>query len=95
MNDWNKFWHREIEIKNEKDLLCQSCRTVNKKPISKKEFNQYVQNIKNKLSLNKKDILLDLGCGNGIVTFALSKYVNRVIGVDFSNALITNAKNIN
>ena len=94
MTNWYKFWqkYRLIEINDENDLLFQVGKTVNQKPISKKEFNLYVQNIKNKLSLNEKDILLDLCCGNGIVTFALSKYVNKVIGVDFSNPLIANAK---
>ena len=94
MTDWYKFWqkYRIIEINDENDLLFQAGKTVHQKPISKKEFNLYIQNIKNKLSLNEKDILLDLGCGNGLVTFALSKYVNKVIGVDFSNTLIANAK---
>ncbi len=94
MIDWYKFWqkYRLVKINDENDLLFQVGKTVNQKPISKKEFNLYVQNIKNKLSLNGKDILLDLGCGNGIVTYELSNYVKQVIGIDFSNALITNAK---
>ena len=94
MDYWYKFWqkYRLVEINNENDLLFQVGKTVHKKPISKDEFNLYIQNIKNKVLLNKKDILLDLGCGNGVVTFALSKYVDKIIGVDFSNPLITNAK---
>ncbi|MEA3499582.1 MAG: class I SAM-dependent methyltransferase [Candidatus Marinimicrobia bacterium] len=97
MTDWYKFWqkYRVIEINSEDDLLFQVGRTINKKPESIKELNLNIQDIKEKLSLNEKDILLDLCCGNGIVTFALSKYVDKVIGVDFSNPLIINAKKYN
>ena len=94
MDYWYKFWqkYRLVEINNENDLLYQVGRTINKKPISKEESDLYVQDIKNKLKLNGNDVLLDLACGNGIITYELSNYVKKVIGVDFSNPLIANAK---
>jgi len=94
MSDWYKFWQKErtVEINHEKDLLYQVYRTVNKKPISNEEINIIVQDIKDKLALEKEDVLLDLGCGNGVITYSLSKYVKTVVGVDFSKQLIYNAK---
>lgn len=94
MSKWFKFWqnYRLIQIKNDNDLLHQVGKTVNKKPISKHQLHIIVNSIVKNLNLNQNDILLDLCCGNGMLTFELSKYVKRVIGVDFSKPFIKNAK---
>ncbi len=45
--------------------------------------------------LNKKDIVLDLGCGNGYSTAIFAKYCKMITGVDFSNEMIKRAKKEN
>ena len=45
-----------------------------------------------KLKISKKDIVLDAGCGNGILTKKISKKCKYINGVDFSKFLINVAK---
>lgn len=42
--------------------------------------------------LNKKDRVLDVGCGNGYSTRIFNNLVNEIIGIDYSNAMITRAR---
>lgn len=92
--NWNEFWqnYRNIDIKSDDDLLFQVALTVNKKPISKHLLFLMIEEIKNKLELNKEDILLDLCCGNGVLTHDLAKHCKNIIGIDFSKPFIENAK---
>lgn len=47
--------------------------------------------IKN-LGNNKKNKILDIGCGNGISTFYFSPYAKKITAIDYSKNLIKNAK---
>lgn len=47
--------------------------------------------IKN-LNLTKKDVVLDVCCGNGLLTKRVAPYVKEIVGVDISEELIRNAK---
>ena len=42
--------------------------------------------------LNKQDVVLDLGCGNGQNTHKASKFVKRVVGVDYDEFPLNIAK---
>ncbi len=88
--DWKCFWqkYRLIEVQSDKNLLFQVGKTVRSEVIDKNQFNILINEIENLLSLTKKDNLLDLCCGNGILTYELSKKVNYVIGIDFSEHYI-------
>lgn len=92
-NNWKIFWknYRDVKIHSDKDLLYQVGKTTNKNVISETEFNHIVDNIKSNMNLNSDDVLLDLCCGNGILTKRLSSSVNSAIGVDFSELFIKNA----
>lgn len=94
MKDWKKFWqsYRVNNIKTQEDLLYQVGKTVKGKVISKEQMELDVLEISKNLRLCKNDILLDLCCGNGVISFQLSKYVEKVIGLDFSKIYISNAK---
>lgn len=91
--NWNAFWenYRIINIKTDRDLLYQVGKTVNRQTIDKTQFEILTKDIINKLTLSKKDNLLDLCCGNGILTYELSKVARQVIGIDFSRPYINNA----
>lgn len=97
MKDWKSFWqnYRNIEIKSKDDLLYQVGKTVEGKVIAKEQFDLDVAEIVNLLELNKNDVVLDLCCGNGLLCFGLSEIVNHIIGVDFSETYINNAKTHN
>ncbi|MCD4681356.1 MAG: methyltransferase domain-containing protein [Bacteroidales bacterium] len=94
MTDWKKFWqgYRPINNYGDADLLYQVGKTVGRKAIDSKLFMIMVEEIESSLSLNSDDNLLDLCCGNGVLTYELAKSVNSVVGVDFSRTLIENAK---
>jgi len=81
-----------VNIYGDKELLYQVGKTVNKEVIDKKQFYKIINEIKNKLDLRSNDNLLDLCCGNGVLTYALAKYVHFVVGIDFSLLYINNAK---
>lgn len=42
---------------------------------------------------NKKQSILDLGCGTGMLTAQLANYADTIIGVDSSTSMIAKAKN--
>lgn len=92
--DWKAFWqdYRIIKIKSEKDLLYQVGKTVGGEVISESQFQLDLKEIKENLNLSKEDVLLDLCCGNGVLTKRISFYVGKVIGLDFSKEFIRNAK---
>ncbi len=48
--------------------------------------------IKTGLKFNKKDVLFDLGCGNGALSELLFQEIKSYIGIDFSEYLINIAK---
>lgn len=46
----------------------------------------------NGVSLNKEDVVLDVGCGDGTLSCAIAKSVKKVIGVDTYESAIANAE---
>ena len=93
MTDWEKFWqeYRITSIESDSDLLYQAGKTVAGNVIDRSTFEILVRGIISLLNLKGDDNLLDLCCGNGIVTYELSKVVNHIIGIDFSNPFFENA----
>lgn len=49
---------------------------------------EYCQLIQNRFNLGKRDRIIDLGCGTGLLTFALSRYSDNVEGIDISEKMI-------
>lgn len=87
------FWNsnRVLDIKDDSDLIYQVGWSKCNKPLSTQIIYIMVGIINNKLDLNPEDIILDFCCGNGIISFELSKYVAHLIGIDFSKIYIENA----
>jgi SAM-dependent methyltransferase len=96
MEKWKIFFqtYRIVEIINDNDLLYQIGATVNGKPISKLQHSEIVNSIATGLELNPKDNVLDLCCGNGIITNDISRIVSKVIGIDGSESYVANARKI-
>lgn len=93
MYNWREFFqtYRTIEIRNDEDLLYQVGTTVGGKPISHEQFSCMVEGITKRLNLTPDDRLLDFCCGNGVITYELSRQVKNVVGIDGSEAYIKNA----
>lgn len=88
--DWNSFWnnYRNIESGTESDLFFQVGKTVNKAPVSQAVFNSAFEDIVKSLSLQKGDIILEMCCGNGLVTLPLSQIAKQIYAFDFTPHLI-------
>jgi ubiquinone/menaquinone biosynthesis C-methylase UbiE len=56
------------------------------------QINLIVANIVNILKITQNDIVLDLGCGNGLITRQIANYCKEIHGVDFSKILIETAR---
>jgi SAM-dependent methyltransferase len=93
MEKWRKFFqtYRIIETKDDEDLLFQVGTTVGGKPISKFQHEAIIKDILNGLNIKNDDVILDLCCGNGIITFDISQIAGKVIGIDGSDSYINNA----
>lgn len=93
---WLKFWgtYRSIEAKCDDDLFFQVGKTVDKKRISSEAFSLAVERIREKLYLQIDDVLLDLCCGNGLLTYELHTFVKQINGLDFTCHLIDAAKEL-
>lgn len=92
MRDWKSFWN-SIDTQQGKDndwsaMMAQVGKTIQRKPISDEQFKQAYGKIVKALSLTKKDNVLDICCGNGVITMQIANYVNAIFGVDYSQPLI-------
>ena len=92
--DWKEFWrtYREAEVKTEKDLYFEVGKTVNQQPISEEALRESVQIVARGLKLTASDKLLELCCGNGLMTRYLAALVEQVYAVDFAERLILHAR---
>jgi cyclopropane fatty-acyl-phospholipid synthase-like methyltransferase len=89
------YWQSYFDEKSNKSkgsLLKQVGKTVDGKEVGDDQVQLIVENITEKLGLTSKDDVVDLCCGNGLITKFIAKHVHSIIGVDFSEGLIRNAK---
>ena len=90
---WKKFWENYAgnAATNEDDLYVQVGKTVNRAPVTRQVLDNFVNDIINTLELNDSDILLEMCCGNGLITLPLSKIVKHIYAFDFTETLINDA----
>jgi len=93
MSDYWKNHFDSISKQFDGSLLKQVGKTVNGLEVSEPQVKLIVENIANVLRLNANDSLIDLCCGNGLLTRQLAPLVKEVVGVDFSSGLIEAALN--
>ncbi len=86
--DWETFWNKYPVSVGEQEFLLQVGHTVDGRPYSMPQFEAMIASIEGALQLNSVDVLLDVCCGNGIVTRALARRCRRALGIDFSAPLI-------
>tara|TARA_B100000780_G_C21018805_1_gene408240 strand:- start:93 stop:767 length:675 start_codon:yes stop_codon:yes gene_type:complete len=89
MSYWKTYWNNSAL---DKSLFNQVQRNPNKDDDTLLLVESHLVEL---LNLSSTDSLLDVCCGNGLITKRLSKYSNNVLGIDFSALLINSAKENN
>ncbi|UCD38556.1 MAG: class I SAM-dependent methyltransferase [Fidelibacterota bacterium] len=92
MTDWKRYWATHPLQTGAQNYLEQVGKTVHGEPIPDSVLHHIVADIAHHLDLHQGDILLDLCCGNGLLTHHLAGHCHRVIGVDYSEPLVNIAK---
>lgn len=90
--DWRGFWNSDAAHLASDELRVQVGRTVGGQPISDGEIDLATQVVIRGLELGPDDVLLDLCCGNGLISRRLAGACKRVVGVDCSERLIEVAR---
>jgi len=85
---WSSFWAQHAKSTISADLQCQVLRTLNKKPISEAQFQSILSDIERKTAISSNDEILDLCCGNGLITKRLASQCKRIVGVDVVPELV-------
>jgi cyclopropane fatty-acyl-phospholipid synthase-like methyltransferase len=84
---WKEFWINHSRATASDHLQRQVLRTKNKQPISDTIFQEILKDIEEKIEVNRDDTVLDLCCGNGLITTYLAPKCAKIIGVDFAQEL--------
>lgn len=85
--DWQYFWEKEL-----KELPSHN-QSKNWDGIAKKfrkwmEKDDYPEKLLNKIKTNPEYSVLDIGCGEGVITIPLAKKVSEVTAVDLSGEML-------
>lgn len=85
---WKAFWAEHVQATASQHIQSQVLRTLNKAPISELQFQGILKEIEGKMEICTNDEVLDLCCGNGVITKYLASKCKRVVGVDFMPELV-------
>ncbi|MDD5369336.1 MAG: class I SAM-dependent methyltransferase [Anaerolineaceae bacterium] len=84
-NNWKEFWDH---LGTSKDLIAATDRPT----VSPETYHLYSIEIMEKLELNPEDVILDIGCGTGIIDVSLAPFVHQLIATDFSRVMVCKAR---
>ncbi len=85
---WVEFWTRHGQSSAEADEQTQVLRTFNKQPVTPERWRFTLADLEGKLPVGPDDDLLDLGCGNGLLTEHFASRCRSVTSVDVSGGLL-------
>lgn len=94
LKNWRDYYNTFPLQISDTDYLRQVGKTVCGKIISNYQFNLIINSIVDTLQINSNDNVLDLCCGNGLVTKEIAKYCRNIVGVDYSKPLIDIANSV-
>lgn len=86
--DWEDHWSSVGQRVDRADLVRQVGRTIGGVPMPPDQIESTVKTVVAHLHAGPDDVLLDLCCGNGLVTVRLARSCRFVVGVDYSLELI-------
>jgi 2-polyprenyl-3-methyl-5-hydroxy-6-metoxy-1,4-benzoquinol methylase len=93
--DWKKHFDQHATLFKETEFLIQVQKTVSGQPVTQTKFNALISDVRKALDISTDDFILDMCCGNGIITAQISKTCSAIIGIDFSETLIKIAEKYN
>lgn len=93
--NWKEYYENRPSMFNERDFFKQVHKTVLGQPITPAQFSAQLADIQDALEINEKDFVLDMACGNGIITKEISSKCFSIVGIDFSKPLIDIAEKYN
>lgn len=93
--DWKKHFNQHSILFEETEFLKQVQKTVSGQPITPAQFEAQIVDIRKALDIGSDDLVLDLCCGNGVITAEISKACSYIVGIDFSEPLINIAGKYN
>lgn len=88
--NWQAYWNQLAQ--GETDLRRQVARVSSRRPLSDDDTAMVVDHLRNLLDLQPHDRLLDLCCGNGLLTYRFARHCKEVVGIDLAHAMITSAE---
>ncbi|KIQ32134.1 hypothetical protein RT97_13930 [Variovorax paradoxus] len=92
------YWKNHYDANAEKfadSPLKQVDRTINGEEMSQAQLDLTIDAVVQALDLQRGDRLVDLCCGNGLITEAIARQVEKIVGVDFSEKLVEFARQSN
>lgn len=93
MIDWREYWDDFPRRFNDDEFRRQVGRTANRGvPTPEPELETVVAEIVSSLELAPQDRLLDLCCGNGLLTIRFAEHCREAVGVDFSEPMVRLAR---
>jgi cyclopropane fatty-acyl-phospholipid synthase-like methyltransferase len=92
MRDWYAYWNENPKHYGELEFFKQVGKTVGGMPIANSLLRIITSEIIEKLSLCGEDRVLDLCCGNGLVSAGISDHCAQLVCIDFSETLIDIAR---
>lgn len=88
---WEQYWNN-AGVLHSPLLQVQVGRTVSGKPISEEVWASTVAYVLDILHIDARSRILELCCGNGLLTLPVAQKADRVVAVDISSALIETLK---
>jgi 2-polyprenyl-3-methyl-5-hydroxy-6-metoxy-1,4-benzoquinol methylase len=95
MDRWSQHWADFPKKFGEKEFLKQVGKSVGGKEIGREQFNALIESLITNLDVQKSDSVLDLCCGNGLITGKIAPLSREIVGIDQSECLINIAKQYN
>lgn len=89
--DWRAYWNEAAQL-SDSDPLRQVGKTVGGVPVPAPLVGTIASSIRSTLKLQRQDAVLELCCGNGLITFEIGKHCAEILAVDFSEPLIATAR---
>ena len=99
-HDVKQYYSGRVREKDRSDFLWQVGKTVDGEEVAQKQVDLIVKTVKDRLDLSQDDLVLDVGCGNGLLTKRVSEFAKEVTGIELTQELYeialdyNNAKNI-
>lgn len=89
---WKRYWEQHASQTAADDPFRQVLRVANKIPMDQEQFRLVSEHIRDLLELDQQSSLLDLCCGNGLLSAALEAHCKDIVAVDFCEDLLARVR---